>query len=31
LTWFHGYPLVLLVMALIDAYIFHRFRKAKWL
>jgi magnesium transporter len=27
----YGYPLTLAVMAAIDAYLFYRFRKAKWL
>jgi Mg2+ and Co2+ transporter CorA len=31
LQWTHGYPVVLALMALIDVYLFSRFRKAKWL
>jgi len=31
LSWRYGYPVSLAVMVLIDAYLFHRFRKAKWL
>lgn len=31
LQWVHGYPIVLALMALIDVYLFYRFRKAKWL
>jgi magnesium transporter len=31
LKWRFGYPLVLGVMAAIDAYLFYRLRKAKWL
>lgn len=31
LGWRYGYPLSLVVMALIDIYLFYRFRKAKWL
>ena len=31
LTWEFGYPLVIGVMAAIDAYLFYRFRKADWL
>jgi magnesium transporter len=31
LAWPYGYPAVLAVMALIDGYLFYRFRKAKWL
>jgi len=29
--WRWGYPLALAVMALIDGYLFYRFRKARWL
>jgi magnesium transporter len=31
LSWQFGYPLALVLMAGIDAYLFYRFRKAKWL
>jgi magnesium transporter len=31
LRWEYGYFAVLVVMALIDGYLFYRFRKAKWL
>jgi magnesium transporter len=31
LQWAYGYPAVLALMAAIDGYLFHRFRKAKWL
>jgi magnesium transporter len=31
LGWSFGYPLSIAVMAAIDAYLFHRFRKAGWL
>jgi magnesium transporter len=31
LSWAYGYPVVIGLMALIDAYLFYRFRKAKWL
>jgi magnesium transporter len=31
LSWGLGYPLTLLTMALIDLYLFFRFRKAGWL
>ena len=31
LRWTYGYPLVLVATALIDGYLFYRFRKAKWL
>jgi len=31
LSWPYGYPLALLIMLVIDAYLFYRFRKAKWL
>jgi magnesium transporter len=31
LGWTYGYPLVLGVMALIDGYLFYRFRQAKWI
>jgi magnesium transporter len=31
IQWEHGYPVTLAVMALIDVYLFFRFRKAKWL
>jgi magnesium transporter len=31
LSWQYGYPLVLGIMVVIDAYLFYRFRKAKWL
>jgi magnesium transporter len=31
LQWTFGYPVALGAMALIDAYLFYRFRKAKWL
>jgi magnesium transporter len=30
LKWYYGYPLALAIMALIDVYIFHRFRRAGW-
>jgi magnesium transporter len=31
LSWIYGYPLAIGSMALIDLYLFYRFRKAKWL
>ena len=31
LKWAYGYPLSIAVMALIDGYLFYRFRKARWL
>jgi magnesium transporter len=31
LGWPYGYPLILVTMAVIDLYLFYRFRKAKWL
>jgi magnesium transporter len=31
IQWQHGYPVSLIAMALIDGYLFYRFRKAKWL
>ena len=31
LGWVYGYPLAVLSMVAIDAYLFYRFRKAKWL
>jgi len=31
LDWRFGYPLALGVMAVVDGYLFYRFRKAKWL
>jgi len=31
LKWVFGYPLVMGIIAAIDAYLFYRFRKAKWL
>jgi magnesium transporter len=31
IRWEHGYPVSLIIMALIDGYLFYRFRKAKWL
>jgi magnesium transporter len=31
LNWAWGYPATLVVMAAIDAYLFYRFRKARWL
>ena len=31
LKWIWGYPLSLATMAIIDGYLFYRFRKAKWL
>ena len=31
LDWEIGYPLALATMAAIDFYLFHRFRKSKWL
>jgi len=31
LNWEYGYPVALGAMAVIDAYLFYRFRKAKWL
>ncbi len=31
LKWVWGYPLSLVTMAVIDGYLFYRFRKAKWL
>ena len=31
LRWKYGYPLILAIMAIVDLYLFYRFRKAKWL
>lgn len=31
IEWIHGYPVTLIVMAVVDLYLFYRFRKAKWL
>jgi magnesium transporter len=31
LDWAFGYPLSIVVMVAIDAYLFYRFRKAGWL
>jgi magnesium transporter len=31
LRWKYGYPLTLVAMAIVDLYLFYRFRKAKWL
>lgn len=31
LDWRYGYPMALAAMAVIDAYLFYRFRRAKWL
>jgi len=31
LKWTYGYPLVMGVIAAIDAFVFYRFRKAGWL
>jgi len=31
LGWVYGYPAALAIMAVSDAYLFYRFRKAKWL
>jgi magnesium transporter len=31
LSWVYGYPVALGTMAVLDAYLFYRFRKAKWL
>jgi magnesium transporter len=31
IRWQHGYPVALILMAIIDFYLFYRFRKAKWL
>jgi magnesium transporter len=31
LEWEHGYPLAIGIMAMIDFYLFYRFRKSKWL
>ena len=31
LTWAFGYPFALALMAVLDGYLFYRFRKAKWL
>jgi magnesium transporter len=31
ITWVHGYPLALGIMAAVDLYLFFRFRKAGWL
>jgi len=31
LKWAWGYPLVMGVMAVIDVYLFYRFRKSGWL
>ena len=31
IQWVHGYPVTLAIMALLDVYLFCRFRRAKWL
>jgi magnesium transporter len=31
IQWVHGYPVTLAIMGLLDAYLFCRFRRAKWL
>jgi magnesium transporter len=31
LSWIYGYPVALVCMAVIDVYLFYRFRKANWL
>jgi len=31
IRWQHGYPVALIIMAVVDLYLFFRFRKAKWL
>lgn len=31
IQWVHGYPVSLAIMGLLDAYLFYRFRRAKWL
>jgi len=31
IQWEHGYPVSLIAMAVIDLYLFYRFRRAKWL
>ena len=31
LTWVWGYPFAVGLMAVLDGYLFYRFRKAKWL
>jgi magnesium transporter len=31
LKWTYGYPLVMGIMAVIDGYLFFRFRKSGWL
>jgi magnesium transporter len=31
LDWAYGYPVALAVMAILDVYLFYRFRKAQWL
>lgn len=31
IQWEHGYPVALAIMGLLDAYLFCRFRRAKWL
>jgi len=31
LTWAWGYPFSLVLMVVLDGYLFYRFRKAKWL
>jgi magnesium transporter len=31
LRWWLGYPLTILIMAVIDGYLFWRFRRAGWL
>lgn len=31
IQWVHGYPAALISMAVIDVYLFYRFRRAKWL
>jgi magnesium transporter len=31
LDWAYGYPAAMALMAVLDGYLFYRFRKAKWL
>jgi magnesium transporter len=31
LKWTYGYPLVMGIMAVLDGYLFYRFRKSGWL
>lgn len=31
LKWIYGYPLILVIMGVIDAYLFYRFRRSGWL